>query len=191
MMVRNSFLIAIITGFYQLAQKPWPWLKGLIFMFQWSQSQKHGFIYNGKENYKFYYWWQQYSFKYLGLNVSLLLLLAGTYKPFSFYGHRRRELTSQSQAAAVSNRCIIGRQHVTRGWYHPPAHASVSWLLHHPPAPANQYVWPVRSDWQGACCGSFCNALTIIFAWCFYMSLVGRRWHQNAAEVNSLHGTVL
>lgn len=126
MMVRNSFLIAIIIGFYQLAQKPWPWLKGLIFMFQWSQSKKkHGFIYNSKENYKFYYWWQQYSFKYLGLNVSLLLLLAGTYKPFSFYGHRCGELTSQSQAAAVSNRCIIERQHVTCGWYQPPAHACV------------------------------------------------------------------
>lgn len=61
MTVRNSFLIAIITGFYHLVQKAWPWLKCLIFMFQWSQSQKHGFIYNSKDSYKFCYWWQQFS----------------------------------------------------------------------------------------------------------------------------------
>lgn len=191
MMLRNRLLIAIIPGFYQLAQQPWPWLKGLILIFQWSQGQKHGFIYNGKENYKLYYWWQQYSFKYLRLNVTLLLLLAGTYKPFSFYGAHRRESTPQSQAEAISNRCIIERQRVSRAWYHPPAPAFASWLLHHPPAPANQYVWPVRSDWQGACCGSFHNALAIIFAWSSSLSPVGRLWHQNAAKVNSLHGTVL
>lgn len=104
-MARNSFLIAIITGFYHLVQKPWPWLKGLMFMFQWSQSQNHGFIYNGKVNYKFYYWWQQFSFKYFRLNVTLLLFLGRTHKPFPLHSHR--ELTWKSHAAAISVQCII------------------------------------------------------------------------------------
>lgn len=103
--VRNSFLIAIITGFYHLVQKGWPWLKGLIFMFQWSRSQKHGFVYNGKDSYKFYYWWQEFSFKHLRLNVTLLLLPGGMYRQFPFHSHC--ELNSQSQAAVISDRCII------------------------------------------------------------------------------------
>lgn len=105
MMARNSLLITIITGFYHLVQKAWPWLKGLIFMFQWSQSQKHGFIYNGKDIYKFYYWWQQFSFNYLRRNVTLLLLLGRTCRQFPFYSPR--ELNSQSQAAVISDWCII------------------------------------------------------------------------------------
>lgn len=105
MMVRNSFLRAIITGFYYLVQKAWPWLKGLIFMFQWSQSQKHGFIYNGKDSYKLYYWWRQFFLRYLRLNVTLLLLLGGTYRQFPLYSHC--ELNSQSQAAVIADWCII------------------------------------------------------------------------------------
>lgn len=105
MMVRNSFLIAIIAGFYSSGQKAWPWLKGLIFMFQWSRSQKHGFICHGKDSYKSYYWWQQFFLWYLRPNVTLLLLLGGTYRQFPFYSHC--EFNSQSQTAVIADWCII------------------------------------------------------------------------------------
>lgn len=105
MTVRNSFLIAIVTGFYHLVQKAWPWLRSLIFMFQRSQSNKDGFIYNGKDSCKFYYWWQQFSFRYLRLNVTLLLLLGGTYRQFPFYSHR--ELNSQLQTAVMADWCTV------------------------------------------------------------------------------------
>jgi hypothetical protein len=161
MTLRNSFLIAIITGSYHLLQKVWPWLGGLIFMFQLAQSQKHVFTYNGKNSCKFYYQWQQFSFKYLRLNVSLLLFLVKTYKQFLFYSHH--ELNSQSQAAAILEWCIIERKKFNMWAYYPPTLALYPGCLifcHYQPINMSGLS---GSDWQGACSGNFYVVLTIIF----------------------------
>lgn len=117
------------------------------------------------------------------LNVTLLLLLGGTCRQFLVYSHH--ELNSQSQAAVISD--WFEERSVTCGSHYPPALALVSWLLNLLPAPANQYVWPVRVRLTRCLLCIFSFLLRSLLSSHSVFTFPWWGGCQNAAEVNSLH----